>query len=292
MGEASAGAGARPAGSRHRIARGDRHGVVDRGGHSDFALDPVSLPTFARPDFTDFLWTIPLAIAIAVGAFVILRLARLLLRLVESREFLLLPLAGLAVSGLAIAFSEAADKSVNAVLFSGEIALPSLVANPGAWSLSALALLIAFKGVAWAISLAGFRGGPVFPALFLGSAAGMMAAHLPGFEITPAVAVGMGAAIAAVLQLPLTAVVLAALLTANSGAGASPVIIVGVVVAYVTSRVLTERFSETVGGRRACLRPGELNGGPSGGSPERPCARATRRIWSPLSGFSAWSSSA
>ena len=73
-----------------------------------------------------------------------------------------------------------------------------------------------------------------------------MAAHLPGFEITPAVAVGMGAAIAAVLQLPLTAVVLAALLTANSGAGASPVIIVGVVVAYVTSRVLTERFSETV----------------------------------------------
>jgi chloride channel protein, CIC family len=69
-------------------------------------------------------------------------------RLVESREFLLLPLAGLAIAGLAIAFSEAADKSVNAVLFSGEEALPSLVAHPGAWSLSALALLIAFKGLA------------------------------------------------------------------------------------------------------------------------------------------------
>ncbi len=212
---------------------------------SDFALGPVSLPTFARPDFTDFLWTVPLAIAVAVGAFVILRLARMLVRLVESREFLLLPLAGLAVSGLAIAFSEAADKSVNAVLFSGEIGLPSLVANPGAWSLSALALLIAFKGVAWAISLAGFRGGPVFPALFLGAAAGMMASHLPGFPITPAVGVGMGAAIAAVLGLPLSGVVLAALLTAKSGAGASPVIIVGVVVAYLTTRALDADFEGT-----------------------------------------------
>src|SRR6185503_2321445 len=42
---------------------------------SDFALTAVSLPTFARPDFADFLWSIPLAIAIAVGAFVVLRLA-------------------------------------------------------------------------------------------------------------------------------------------------------------------------------------------------------------------------
>jgi chloride channel protein, CIC family len=206
---------------------------------SDFALGAVSLPTFARPDFADFAWTIPLAIAIAVGAFVILRLARMFLRVVESREFVLLPLAGLAIAGLAIAFSEAADHSVSEVLFSGEEALPSLVANPGAWSVSALVLLIAFKGVAWSIALAGFRGGPVFPALFLGAAAGILASHLPGLELTPAVGVGMGAAIAAVLGLPLSAVILAALLTGGSGAGASPVIIVGVIVAYLTTRMLS-----------------------------------------------------
>ncbi len=151
----------------------------------------------------------------------------------------LLPLAGLAIAGLEIAFSEAADHSVSEVLFSGEVALPSLVSNPGAWSVSALALLIAFKGVAWSIALGGFRGGPVFPALFLGAAAGMLASHLPRLELTPAVGVGMGAAIAAVLGLPLSAVVLAALLTAGSGAGASPVIIVGVIVAYLMMRMLT-----------------------------------------------------
>jgi hypothetical protein len=67
----------------------------------------------------------------------------------------------------------------------GEFSLGPLVENPAAWSLSALALLIAFKGVAYGLSLGAFRGGPVFPAIFLGAAGGMMAAQLPGFDLTP-----------------------------------------------------------------------------------------------------------
>jgi H+/Cl- antiporter ClcA len=227
---------------------------------SDYALGALPLPTFARPDFAEFLWTIPLAVVVAVVAYVIMRLARELLRLVDSREFLVLPLAGLAVSGLAIAFSQATDKSVNDVLFSGETDLPSLVQGAGTWSLSALALLIVFKGLAWSISLASFRGGPVFPSLFLGAAGGLMASHLAGFALTPAVGVGMGAAIASVLGLPLAAVVLAALLTSKSGAGASPVIIVGVVVAYLTTRVLSApRASKTAAAKEpvpAMANPG------------------------------------
>jgi hypothetical protein len=42
-----------------------------------------------------------------------------------------------------------------------------------------------------------------------------------------------------VLRLPLSAIVLAALLTANSGAGSLPLVIVGVVVAYVITTVLS-----------------------------------------------------
>ena len=93
--------------------------------------------------------------------------------------------------------------------------------------------------MAWGISLGGFRGGPTFPALFLGAAGGLMAAQLPGYSITPAVAVGIGAAVASVLRLPLSAVVLAAVLTGKSGAGTMPLVIVGVVVAYVVSTVLS-----------------------------------------------------
>ena len=69
-----------------------------------------------------------------------------------------------------------------------------------------------------------------------------MAGQLPGFAITPAIAVGMGAATAAVLRLPLSGIVIAAVLTAGSGAGSQPLVIVGVVgIAYLISVTLGAR---------------------------------------------------
>lgn len=209
---------------------------------SDYALGALSLPQFGRPDVADFAWTIPLAIAAAVVAFAIFRLSRAVQPLLFKRPFALLPAAALVVAGLAIAFSQATDKGVEEVLFSGQDQLPGLVQGAGTWSLSALGLLIVFKGLAWSVSLAGFRGGPTFPGLFLGAAAGVLASHLPGFDMTPAVAVGMGATVAAVLRLPLAAVVLASLLTSGSGPGAEPLVIVGVVVAFLTTLVLSRKL--------------------------------------------------
>jgi len=206
---------------------------------SDYALGALSLPDFARPDVADFGWTILLGAAVAAGAVVVFHLARRLEPVLARRRFVLLPAAGLIVAGLAIAFSEATDKGADQVLFDGQNALTGLASNPGAWSLGALALLIACKGLAWSICLAAFRGGPTFPAMFLGAVGGVMASHLPGFEVTPAIAVGLGAAVAAVLRLPLSGVVIAVVLTSQSGLGSGPLIIVGVVVAYMTSLALT-----------------------------------------------------
>ncbi len=208
---------------------------------ADISLSPLHLPDFARPDVVDFLWSIALAAAIAVVTFVIFRLAREVQRIATPRPYIVLPVVGLLVAGLGIAFHQTADHGVNQVLFSGQDAIGPLVDNPGAWSLSALALLIAFKGLAYGISLGTFRGGPTFPAMFLGAAAGLMAAQLPGFELTPAVAVGLGAAVVAVLRLPLSAVVLATLFTVHTGLGSGPLIIVGVVVAYLTVQALDGR---------------------------------------------------
>jgi len=128
---------------------------------------------------------------------------------------------------------------VDEVLFSGQDPLPGLVSQAGTWSLAALAWLIVFKGPAYGLSLGSFRGGPTFPALFLGVAAGIMASHLPGFPQSAAVPVRIGAAIVAVLRLPLSAVVLATLLTSHAGPKVEPLIIVGVVVAYVLTLVMT-----------------------------------------------------
>ena len=152
----------------------------------------------------------------ALGAIVILGLARRIHGPIAARPYLLLPVAGLVVGALAIAFSELTDRGVDEVLFSGQETLPDLVADAGSWSAAALWGLILFKGLAWSLSLASFRGGPVFPAMLLGSAAGVLASHLPGIGLTPAVAVGLGAAAAATLRLPLAAVLLAVLLTASA----------------------------------------------------------------------------
>jgi len=208
---------------------------------SAFSIGALTLPKFDRPTVADFGWTILLALAIAAVAWLIMRSARRLHPIMAPRLLIALPAAGVVIAGLAIAFQQTTDKGADQVLFSGQDALGPLVSQAGTWSLSALALLIVIKGVAWCISLAGFRGGPTFPAMFLGATAGVLASHLPGFALTPAVGVGMSAAVAAVLRLPLSAIVLGVLLSSQSGPGSTPLMIIGVVTAYVASTAL-DRF--------------------------------------------------
>ncbi len=200
---------------------------------SAFALGPLQMPHFGHPDAAEFAWTIALAVAVALAARLVILGGRATHRIVTRRPLLYSAAIGLVVAGLAIAFHGASGKGVDQVLFSGQDALPGLVEQAGTWSMAALVWLILFKGLAYSLCMGSFRGGPTFPAVFLGAAGGIMASHLPGFSLTPAVAVGLGAATVAILRLPLSAVVLATLLTVKAGTGDEPLIIVGVVVAYL-----------------------------------------------------------
>lgn len=202
----------------------------------NYALGPVPLTTAPHIHVGEFAWTIALAIAIAIIANLIRRGGLLTYHTVSrQRLVVLLPAIGLIIGGLAIAFSQITGKSVDQVLFSGESQLPGLVGQAGTWSLAALAWLIAFKGIAYGLSLGAYRGGPTFPAVFLGASAGLMASHLPGFPLQAGVAVGIGAATVAILRLPLSSVVLATLLCTHAGTNVEPLIIVGVVVAYIVT---------------------------------------------------------
>jgi len=218
---------------------------------SAYAIGALPLPSFGRPDIAEFGWTVPLAVIVAVAVVVVFRLARNVQHVVVPRLLVLAPAAATIVAGLAIAFSHATGKSVDYVLFSGQDQLPTLISGASTWSISALLLVLGFKGVAWAISLGSFRGGPTFPALFLGAAGGILASRLPGFDLTAAVAVAMGAAIAAALRLPLSAVVIATLLAGKSGVGTGPLVIVGVVVAYLTTLVVAQRLAPTTASDQA-----------------------------------------
>jgi H+/Cl- antiporter ClcA len=214
---------------------------------SAWALSPFPLQHFAGPGWGDFGWTIVLAITAALVGFAIMELARWAAVLVRTHTFTLTIVAGLAVGGLAIAFAEATGESPNAVLFSGEPAFGTLFGSTGTLALTTLALLLLFKGLAWSISLGNFRGGPTFPAIFLGVVGGLLAAHLPGYAEPQAVAVLVGASCVSILRLPLSSVMIALLLSVNAGLGVAPLVVVGVVVAYLTSEALTAYVDSRVG---------------------------------------------
>ena len=152
---------------------------------------------------------------------------------VEKRVVVLLPAVGLLVGGLAALFADITGKTSSLVLFSGQSSLPSLVTNSATYSVGALLLLLACKGLAYSVSLSGFRGGPIFPSMFIGAAGGILFSHLPGLPEVPGVAIGIGAMMTAMLGLPLTAVLITTLILGSAGINVMPLVIVAVVVTYV-----------------------------------------------------------
>ncbi len=58
---------------------------------SSISIDPIPLADFPRPDLADFLWTLPLSAAIALGTVMIFDVGRRVVPLAERREFVVLP---------------------------------------------------------------------------------------------------------------------------------------------------------------------------------------------------------
>ena len=227
---------------------------------SAYALSPIALTAFSKPEWGDISWTVMLALAAAVVTFGIVELARWTKRLVETRPLVLTTAAALVVGGLAIAFNQATGQPMTAVLFSGQNAFGDLAKSEATLSLSTLTLLLVFKGLAWAISLGNFRGGPAFPALFLGASAGVLAAHLPSLSQTPAVAALMAAGCAAVLRLPLSSVVITLVLVSQAGVGLTSLIVVAAVVAFVTVEAL-DALKSRVGAQASAPSTPSLSAG-------------------------------
>ena len=125
-------------------------------------------------------------------------------------------------------------------------------------------MLLVCKGLAYGLSMSCFRGGPVFPALYIGAAGGIALSHLPGLPMVAGVAMGIGAMSAVMLKLPLTSVMLATLLLYADGLAVMPVVIVAVVVAHVVAARLGP--------------PGKtLSSPPGDAGPRRPLRRLRRR---------------
>jgi len=204
-------------------------------GLGTFSLAIPGLPSFSHPDVAEFGWAVAIGVVAPFIGWGIRWLGRTLHTFAERQPLVVIPLAGLAVAGLAIGYAEATGKGTDDVLFSGQSALTPLIQNSATYTVGTLLLLMLCKALAYGISLGSFRGGPIFPALFIGAAGGIAMSHLPGLPLVPAVAMGLGAMSAVMLTLPLTSVLLATLLLFSDGLAVTPLVIVAVVIAYVVA---------------------------------------------------------
>ena len=215
-------------------------------GLGTFSLAVPNLPVASAPTVAELVWAVAIGIVCAFVGAVISRSGEALQHVVAARRLLVTPILGLAVALTAIVFESLTDKSSSYVLFSGQEALPDLINEGASWSAGALGLLIVCKGLAYSLSLSGFRGGPVFPGMFIGAALGAMLSHLPGLSLIGGVGIGIGAMTVAMLGLPLVSVLLPTLLLAGDAVQLMPVIIVGVVTSYVVSAHLKPAPDQTV----------------------------------------------
>ena len=146
---------------------------------------------------------------------------------------------GLAVGVLALLADGLGARSQD-VLFSGQASIPSLVTEDSA---RIVLVLIAAKALAYTVCLGcGFRGGPVFPAIFLGVALTTLA--VIAFDVSPtlAVAVGTAAGVTAMTRLLFASVIFAGLLVGTAGIDTIPAAALAAVTSWLTVAAIDEQF--------------------------------------------------
>ena len=207
-------------------------------GLGTFSLALTTVPPGVDPTLATLVWAIPVGLVGAALGWAI-RWVGLSVRPVVHRNRVPVTVGlGLLIGLCATAYQLTTGHPFTEVLFSGQDALPNLVANAADYSVGVLVLLGAFKALAYGLSLSAFRGGPVFPAMFLGAVLGIAVSGLPGMDLAPAIGMGIGAMCCAMLRLPLTSALLATLLMGADGLQVTPQVVVAVAVSFVVTLVL------------------------------------------------------
>jgi len=185
-------------------------------------------PAFAGWAVGDVVATVVIAAVAAVLGLLFVRAYRVVdvaLRPLDRNVVVKALLGGLALGIVGLLAGEE-------VLFSGEHTIAPVANEAAALGLGGLLVILAGKVVATLISLAtGFRGGRIFPVMFLGGALGAIATVLaPEVPLVLAVGAGMVGAGVAIFRLPLFVVVFAAFFTSVD---VIALLVVAAVVAYV-----------------------------------------------------------
>jgi H+/Cl- antiporter ClcA len=219
-------------------------GLGNWGGLDEADLEVPGLPPYGGVHLGDLLLAIVLGIAIAIVVELVRIAGRRVLAGREAAGPGPMLVAGGLVVGLLALLADALGADPVDVLFSGQSSIPSLAQEDSA---RVVLVVLAAKGLAYAVCLGcGFRGGPVFPAMFLGIGLGMLAVIAVDASPTWAVAVGTAAGVAAMTRLLIAALLISAVLVGSAGADTVPAAVLAGVAAWVVTFGLERRV-----GRRA-----------------------------------------
>jgi H+/Cl- antiporter ClcA len=212
-------------------------GLGDWGGLDTVPLAVPGLPEYDGTRVADLVTGAGVGVATALVIVAVMRLAhRVQGRQERGWSMPELLVAGGLATGLLAALADLLGASSQDVLFSGQDAVPNLVEEDSA---GVVLVLLGAKALGYAICLGcGFRGGPVFPAIFLGVALATLAVIAFDMSPTAAVAIGTAAGMAAGTRLLIASLFFAALLVGVAGLDAVPAAVFAAVAAWLTRAAL------------------------------------------------------
>ena len=130
----------------------------------------INLPSYTGVELAHVLEALAIAAAAAAIGMALIALVRVVRRLllpIAGRTILKATVGGIGIGLIALVAGEE-------TLFSGEHELEVLLADPEAYGAGTLVLILGGKLLALALSLeTGFRGGRIFPVLFIGATVGL-----------------------------------------------------------------------------------------------------------------------
>ena len=223
-------------------------GVGPWSGIGTHSLAVPGLPTYDNLSVRDLIFGLVIAVIASIVAAIARELGERVAQLAAKHRGFVLFAVALLTAALAIAVTEITGVDVGFVLFSGQSDMTSLIAET---SILTVVLVLIAKMFAYGMALGGgYRGGPIFPATFLGVAVGVLSSLVfPEISVTAMAATGIAATATVMLRLPFTSALLAMVLLSSSGAAVAPFAIMGAVVGFGVRQGLDKRDAKRTSNR-------------------------------------------
>lgn len=217
-------------------------GFGNWGGLHETGLHITGLPVY-HSQVIDLVEAVAVGVVTGIAIVLIRKLAYLVSDRAKGRLGLFL-LAGGAAVGLLAEIARLLGANSQDVLFSGENAIPNIIVLTSA---ATMLVLLVTKSIGYSVSLgSGFRGGPIFPSIFVGVAIASFCHIWFHTSMTWAVAVGCAAGMSAGSKLVFAPLMFSLIITGTAGVDAIPAAALGMVAAWLTSMALRTKLGVDV----------------------------------------------